>query len=415
MQKIIFHIDVNSAFLSWSAVKMLREGSMDDIREMDAVIGGSRENRHGVVLAKSISAKKYGIRTGEPIAGAVKKCPGLVIIPPEHSYYYEQSRLFINILKEYTPDIEQVSVDECYLDFSGIRGGFESPEAAADIMRNRIKDELGFTVNVGISDCKILAKMASDFEKPDKTHTLYRSEIKEKMWPLPVGSLFMVGRSCSGVLRKLGIKTIGDLACTNPDILELHLKSHGRIIWEYANGIDESGVSTEDADAKGIGNSVTLPKDVTELAEAKKVLLALSDKVALRLRKSGQKAGLLCVEIKYSDFTKVSHQMVLEKHVSSCEGIYEAAVELYSKLWNRNPVRLIGIRSGKLKDMDEPEQLSLFDYMEGSMSVNEDKRKKADEAMDRINAKYGNKLITKAGLMGMGTKGGKGDGMEKGQ
>lgn len=414
MQKIIFHIDVNSAFLSWSAVKMLKEGSKTDIREIDAVIGGSRKDRHGVVLAKSLSAKKYGIRTGEPIAGALKKCPGLVIVPPEHSYYNEQSRLFINILKEYTPDIEQVSVDECYLDYSGIENSFESPEEAAYIMRNRIKKELGFTVNVGISDCKILAKMASDFEKPDKTHTLYRSEIKQKMWPLPVGSLFMVGRKSADVLKKLGINTVGELACTNPEILELHLKSHGRIIWEYANGIDESEVNTEDADAKGIGNSVTLPKDVTELDEAKKVLLALSDKVALRLRKSNQKAGLICVEIKYSDFTKVSHQKVLEKYVSSCEGIYETAVELYRKLWNKNPVRLIGIRSGKLQSIDEPEQLSIFDYMEESVTANEDKRKKADEAMDRINAKYGNRLITKAGLMKHDNRGDMQDGMEKG-
>lgn len=414
MQKIIFHIDVNSAFLSWSAVKMLKEGSKTDIREIDAVIGGSRENRHGVVLAKSLSAKKYGIRTGEPIAGALKKCPGLVIIPPEHSYYNEQSRLFINILKEYTPDIEQVSVDECYLDYSGIGNSFESPEEAAYIMRNRIKKELGFTVNVGISDCKILAKMASDFEKPDKTHTLYRSEIKQKMWPLPVGSLFMVGRKSADVLKKLGINTVGELACTNPEILELHLKSHGRIIWEYANGIDESEVNTEDADVKGIGNSVTLPKDVTELGEAKKVLLALSDKVALRLRKSGQKAGLICVEIKYSDFTKVSHQKVLEKYVSSCEGIYEAAVELYRKLWNKNPVRLIGIRSGKLQSIDEPEQLSLFDYMENNVTANEDKRKKADEAMDMINTKYGNRMITRAGLMKYDNKGDMQDEVEKG-
>lgn len=414
MQKIIFHIDVNSAFLSWSAVKMLKEGSKTDIREIDAVIGGSRENRHGVVLAKSLSAKKYGIRTGEPIAGALKKCPGLVIVPPEHSYYNEQSRLFISILKEYTPDIEQVSVDECYLDYTGIGNNFESPEEAAYIMRNRIKKELGFTVNVGISDCKILAKMASDFEKPDKTHTLYRSEIKQKMWPLPVGSLFMVGRKSADVLKKLGINTVGELACTNPEILELHLKSHGRIIWEYANGIDESEVNTEDADVKGIGNSVTLPKDVTELGEAKKVLLALSDKVALRLRKSGQKAGLICVEIKYSDFTKVSHQKVLEKYVSSCEGIYEAAVELYRKLWNKNPVRLIGIRSGKLQSIDEPEQLSLFDYMENKVTANEDKRKKADEAMDMINTKYGNRMITRAGLMKYDNKGDMQDEVEKG-
>lgn len=413
MQNIIFHIDVNSAFLSWSAVKMLKEGSKTDIRDIAAVIGGDEKTRHGIVLAKSISAKKFGIRTGEPIAGAVKKCPGLVVVPPEHSYYRQQSSLFVNILKEYTPDIEQVSIDECFLDFSGISGNFNSPEEAACIIRRRIKDELGFTVNVGISDCKILAKMASDFEKPDKTHTLYRNEIKAKMWPLSVDSLFMVGKSSAGVLKKLGIHTIGELALMNPDILEQHLKSHGRIIWEYANGIDNSGVCTEDADAKGIGNSVTLPEDVMDFNEACKVLLSLADKVSSRLRKSHFKAGLICVEIKYSDFTRVSHQKVLEKYVSSCEGIYETASELYSKLWDGRPVRLIGIRSGRLKGTDEPEQMNIFDYIEEKNNAGEDKRKKADEAMDKINSKYGSKVIVRAGLMGNGKGGHNHNGMDK--
>ena len=254
---IIFHIDVNSAYLSWTAVKLLKEAAKDekkiDIRNIPAIIGGDREKRHGIVLAKSISAKKFGIVTGEPIANALQKCPNILIVPPEHGYYNEQSHKLMKLLRTFTPDIEQVSVDECYMDFSGIQNEYPSPLACAYKIKDTVKEKLGFTVNVGISDVKVLAKMASDFTKPDKVHTLYRREIKEKMWQLPVEELYMAGKSSVNTLHKLGIYNIGQLATSPEYILEAHLKKHGKILWEYANGIDKSVVNTKREELKRSG------------------------------------------------------------------------------------------------------------------------------------------------------------------
>ena len=266
MEHIIFHIDVNSAYLSWSALSLLEKGSKTDLRQIPAIIGGDMEKRHGVVLAKSIPAKKYGIVTGEPIVNAMRKCPFLRLEAPDPHLYAEKSRQLMQLLSDICPEIEQVSVDECYMDYTPISHLYPSPYEAAIMIKDKVRDTFGFTVNIGISDRKILAKMASDFRKPDLVHTLYSYEIKEKMWPLPVSSLFMCGKSSVEVLRKLEIETIGQLAGTDKKILEAHLKSHGTLLWEYANGIDDSPVVSTPPDSKGVGNSTTLSKDVTERA-----------------------------------------------------------------------------------------------------------------------------------------------------
>jgi DNA polymerase-4 len=403
MEHIIFHIDVNSAFLSWTAVKLLNDGFDTDIRTIPCIIGGDMTKRHGVVLAKSIPAQKYGIRTGEPITDARKKCPGLKMFPPEHDYYHVQSQRFISIIKEYTPDIEQVSVDECYVDFTGIRNRFDSPVSAAKIIKERIKNELGFTVNIGISDRKVLAKMASDFEKPDRIHTLYSYEIEKKLWPLPIEDLFMAGKSAVETLHRIGIMNVGQLAKTPPEILQYHLKSHGLMLWNFANGIDDSVVSTEREELKGIGNSTTLPQDVSDLEEAKKTLLYLSDKVASRLREAGQKAMVVCVEIKYSDFTKTSKQISLDEPVKTGQHIYEKSCRLFEELWNGRPVRLLGVRTTKLVDETEPEQLSLFDYnfenYNNEKAEQNEKLAKLESAIDGIKKKYGDGVITRASMM----------------
>ena len=242
MSHIIFHIDVNSAYLSWTAVEQLKNGADVDIRTIPAIIGGDRESRHGIVLAKSPSAKKFGIRTGEPVVNAFRKCPNLHMDPPNHRMYREYSRRLMDFLKTYTPEIEQVSVDECYMDFTGIAQRFSSPVEAAYEIKARVYEKFGFTVNVGISTNKLLAKMASDFEKPNRVHTLFPEEVKEKMWPLPVSELFMAGKSSVAILEKLEIRTIGELAQTDPKLLEFHLKSHGRTLWEFANGIGDAKV-----------------------------------------------------------------------------------------------------------------------------------------------------------------------------
>ena len=402
MEHIIFHIDVNSAYLSWSALSLLEKGSKTDLRQIPAIIGGDMEKRHGVVLAKSIPAKKYGIVTGEPIVNAMRKCPFLRLEAPDHHQNEKKSRQLMQLLSDICPEIEQVSVDECYMDYTPISHLYPSPYEAAVMIKDKVRDTFGFTVNIGISDRKILAKMASDFRKPDLVHTLYSYEIKEKMWPLPVSSLFMCGKSSVEVLRKLEIETIGQLAGTDKKILEAHLKSHGTLLWEYANGIDDSPVVSTPPDSKGVGNSTTLSKDVTEREEACKTLLSLSESVAARLRKAGQLAGMVSVEIKYSNFRSVSHQTMLYSPSDTSRIIYDTACRLFDELWDHSPIRLLGVRTSKLVSATEPIQLSLFDL--NAVAGNEkepasEKLAALDKALDDIRNKFGNDAVVRGSLL----------------
>lgn len=406
MEQIIFHIDVNSAYLSWSALYKMQHGCDTDLRTIPAIIGGDMAKRHGVVLAKSIPAKAFGIVTGEPIVNAMRKCPTLHIEPPDHRLYDKRSGELMQLLSDICPDLEQVSIDECYMDYTPIKELFPSPEAAAEHIRTQIREQLGFTVNIGISDRKVLAKMASDFKKPDLTHTLYSYEIQEKMWPLPVSSLFLCGHSSVETLHKLEIITIGDLAKSDLSILTAHLKSHGKTLWEYANGIDDAIVETEQAEAKGIGNSTTLSKDAVTKEEAHRVLLELAESVARRLRSAGQTAEMLSVEIKYHTFQKVSHQTTLQLPTSGSDTIYRTACALFDELWNGTPVRLLGIRSSKLVSAQEPVQLSLFDLPVVQETKNESgphisaaKEARLEQALDSIRQKYGADAIVRGSLL----------------
>lgn len=397
MSSIIFHIDVNSAFLSWSAVENLKNGADVDLRLIPSIIGGDTSKRHGVVLAKSLPAKAYGIQTGEPVVNAFRKCPTLVSEQPDHALYARRSHELMQYLRSVCPDIEQVSIDECYMDFLPIAASYPSPEAAAEEIKNHVRDTFGFTVNVGISDRKILAKMASDFKKPDLVHTLYSYEIQQKMWPLPVSALYMCGKSSVDTFRKLEILTIGDLAKADPQILSLHLKSHGKLLWNYANGYDDSIVETEHADAKGIGNSTTLSSDAMTAADCKKVLLSLADMVAGRLRNHNLSAGMVSMEIKYNTFQTVSHQTTLPTPVCAASLIYETACALFDEIWNGTPVRLLGIRTSKLVSRDEPVQMSLFDYEE--KKPKNEKLEKLDEALFTIRKKYGADSVVRGSFL----------------
>lgn len=388
MAKVIFHIDVNSAYLSWTATEQLKNGAEIDIRTIPAIIGGDQKSRHGIVLAKSIPAKRYGIHTGEPVANAFRKCSNLKSFPPDHKMYREKSRELMAFLAEFCPNIEQVSVDECYMDATDAIGRGESLVEVATALKDRVRDNFGFTVNIGISENKLLAKMASDFEKPDKVHTLFPGEIQEKMWPLPMRELFMAGKSSVETLRKLEILTIGDLAKTDPRLVELHLKSHGRMLWEFANGIDRSQVQSEPTENKGIGNSVTLREDLTEEGQVWPVLLELAESVGRRLRKAGQKAGMVSVEMKYYTFQRTSHQQQLQRPGNEDEILYQTAKKLFREMWTGEPIRLLGIRTSKLVEAEEPEQLSLFDLGEEN-----EKQKRLNEAMDSIRSRFGEGAI----------------------
>ena len=397
MTPIIFHIDVNSAYLSWTAVEQLKNGAKVDLREIPAIIGGDQKSRHGVVLAKSPAAKRYGIRTGEPVANAFRKCPNLAMYPPDHKMYREKSRLLMEYLRTFTKEIEQVSVDECYMDFTSIADRYHSPVDGAVEIKDGIKERFGFTVNIGISTNKLLAKMASDFQKPDRIHTLFPEEIRVKMWPLPIGELYMAGRSSVEVLKKLEINTIGDLAQADPKLITLHLKSHGRMLWEFANGRGGDVIQSEPEEAKGIGNSTTLREDAASMEEVRPVFDELAQSVGRRLKKAGKKAGMVSVEIKYHDFRSLSHQMQLEKPSNDPQVLKETASSLFLDAWSGEPVRLLGIRTSKLVDESEPEQLSIFD-LEPPKEPDE-KHKRLKKAMEELNARFGEGAVVKASLM----------------
>lgn len=389
-KRIIFHIDVNSAFLSWEAVERLREGDIVDLREIPSAVGGDIETRHGVILAKSIPAKKYGVTTGEPVVDALRKCPELTLVSPRHAMYREKSRAFIAILHQYSDVIEQFSIDEAFVDMTGTERLFGVPAEAAKRIKEQIHRELGFTVNIGVSSNKLLAKMASDFTKPDRVHTLFPEEMEEKMWPLPVRDLFFVGKAAERRLISLGIRTIGDLAHTDPEALSKVMKKHGDVLWRYANGMDDSQVETESPDAKGYSNSTTLSMDITDAGDAKKVLLSLTDHVCQRLRQDNVRVETVTVQIRYNDLTRGSHQCALPAATNITQEIYAKVSRLFDEMWDGTPIRLLGVSATKVSREEQVRQLSLFDQ------TDYDKLEKLDRAMDSIRTRFGAGAVKRA-------------------
>ena len=392
MTPIIFHIDVNSAYLSWTAVEQLKNGAKVDLREIPAIIGGDQKSRHGVVLAKSPAAKRYGIRTGEPVANAFRKCPNLAMYPPDHKMYREKSRRLMEYLRTFTKEIEQVSVDECYMDFTSIADHYSSPVEGAAVIKDGIRERFGFTVNIGISTNKLLAKMASDFEKPDKVHTLFPEEVPEKMWPLPVRELFGIGRSTEKKLEELGIHTIGELAQSDREALIRNMKSQGAMIRDYANGIESVPMVSKGVENKGYGNSVTLPSDLTEMEDVRLVLLSLCETVAARLRMDQMKGSVVTVQLVDSSFRRWSHQENLGHLTDSTNEIYASACRLLKEMWKNRPVRLIGVQVSKAAK-EEYHQMTLFGEAET------EKQRKLDAAIDAIRGKYGEDAIKRTSFL----------------
>lgn len=390
MEKQILHVDVNNAFLSWTAVYMLKNGYPLDIRTIPSIIGGDEEKRSGIVLAKSPIAKKLGIVTGEPIYFARKKCNKLEVFPSNFKIFNKYSNDLYNLLLEYTDKIERFSIDECFLDLTGYLQNRKLIDIAYEINK-RVEKELKFTVNVGVSSNKLLAKMASDFEKPNKVHTLYEYEIEDKMWTLPVSELFMIGRKTVPKLYNLGIKTIGDLAKTNKEFLSKRFGKFGIMIWNYANGIDDSEVKNTKEDPKSIGNSVTLPKDIKSIDEIQKIVVALCEQVSFRLRKYNLIANTVNVQLRTKDFVDYSHQKQLKYATSSTKQILETAKEVLLEMYKNEPIRLVGVRVDNLENKDEI-QLSFF-----SQEEVEEKQDKLDTVLDNLKNKYGYNFITRAG------------------
>jgi len=390
MEKTNMHIDVNSAYLSWEAAYRLQHGESLDLREIPSVIGGDEASRHGIVLAKSIPAKKYGIQTGETLFSARQKCPGLVVVPVNYPLYMMCHHALINLLKEFSPLVQVYSIDEAFLDYTGMEAVWGDPVEAAHRLKDRIKNELGFTVNVGVSYNKLLAKMASELEKPDKVHTiLSREEMVRKLWPLPVRELFMVGRATAPRLYRLNIFTIGQLARADPELLRLHLKSWGPFIRDLANGIENSPVSPDARPPiKGIGNSTTIPFDVDDFEDARKVLLSLCEMVGMRLRQAGFCARLVSVYLRQADLTGQSHQRKFAAATDQTMKIFEYALQLMKEIWPERPLRGMGVRVGELVPNDRL-QLSFLDPYNG-------KKKRLDETLDSLRMRFGPNAVMRS-------------------
>ncbi len=393
-QRVIFHVDANSAFLSWTAAYRVKVmGEKSDLREIPSVVAGDRESRHSIILARSGPAKKYGIQTGEPLFLALEKCSDLVVVPPDYSLYVAASRKFVELLRQFSPKVEQYSIDEAWVDMTGTERLFGAPRLAAEKMRQRVNDELGFTVNIGISTNKLLAKIAGDFEKPNKVHTLFPEEMEQKMWPLPVRDLFLVGAATEAKLKKMGIYTIGDLAKTELSILQKKLGKHGQTIWHFANGRNADTVIPIPAENKGYGNSVTTAKDVLEREEGHQVLLSLCETVAMRMRRDQKCGRCVCVHLRTSEFHHFSHQKLLHGATNITAELFRAACEVFDEAWDGStPLRQLGVQVTRLSN--EPYQQ--YDLFSNMTPVQYERRLRLDEAVDALRDKYGEEIIRRA-------------------
>lgn len=394
--RYVFHVDANSAFLSWSAAYRVHVlGETTDLRNVPSIIGGDQEKRHGIVLAKSVPAKKYGIQTGEAIVTALQKCPNLIVVPPDYGLYVTASRAFMGKLKKYCDNVIQYSIDEAWAVFAGyerLYGDHQMVKFAYDL-KDEIKNELGFTVNIGISTNFLLSKMAGDFSKPDKVHTLFPEEIEKKLWRLPVSELFFVGRATTKKLFSLGIKTIGELANADEKMIKAHLKTPGLIIQGYARGEDlQPYMFTHEAN-KGYGNSLTAPMDITTLDYAKHLLLSLCETVGARLRADNVKISVVAVHITTYEFVYSNKQMQLPTSTDVTEEIYEAACQVFMRLWDRvTPIRQIGVHTSKVQS-NVGRQYNLFDMQRF------DRLETLNRTVDDIRSRFGEESVMRASFL----------------
>ena len=394
LERVIFHVDVNSAFLSWTAAYRVHIlGDTLDLRTVPAVIAGDKASRHSIILAKSGPAKKYGIQTGEPLFQALEKCPDLIVVPPDYSLYVEASRHFVQMLRQFSPAVQQYSIDEAWVDMTGTQRIFGPPRLAAEKMRQRIWEELGFTVNVGISSNKLLAKMAGDFEKPNKVHTLFPEEMESKMWPLPVRDLFLVGSATEKKLKGLGIYTIGDLAKAELSVIKKRLGKHGETVWYYANGHNAEMVTPEPEENKGYGNSTTTAEDVVTYEDAHQVILSLCETVAMRMRQDGKCGRCISIHLRTNEFKHFSHQAMIHGATNITSELFESASRIFDEAWDGvTPLRQLGVQVTCLSS--EPYQQ--YDLFSGMSPVQYERKLRLDETVDALRDRFGEDVIYRA-------------------
>lgn len=389
MSKIYFHIDVNNAFLSWEAVLRLKEGHKLDLRCIPSAVAGDPKKRTGIILAKSKLAKDMGIKTGEPIFEAKKKCPNLYLVPPRHKLYEIESKKLYELLTNYSDVIEKYSIDEYFIEYVPLLGSYSE---VAQKIQNNIYSELGFTVNIGISDVKYLAKIASDFEKPNKIHTLFKREIPNKLWNLPIEDMFLLGNKTAVKLKKLGIDTVYKLAHANLDILKMHLKSQGEELYNFAWGKDLSNKHSKKETLKSISHSKTSITDLKDIDEIYNFILDIVNETSIRLRNEKMKTSTICVTLKTSNFKIYSCSKSIPYATDvTCE-LFKICKNIFNEMYKKEPLRLIGISFSNLESSNST-QLNIFEALD-------EKNHKVDTTVDNILKKYNNSnLITRASLL----------------
>lgn len=393
--KVIFHVDVNSAFLSWSAVEHLQRGGALDYRTVASAVAKQGENGGGIILAKSIDAKKYGISTGEVVWSAKLKCPGLLLVPPDYPCYLKASHAMKEILKEYSPQVESFSIDECFLDMTGQEKFFGSPEKAASDLKSRIKKELGFTVNVGIAACKAAAKMASEWEKPDRVHTLWPQEIQTKLWPMPIDFLFMAGRRTVAALRKIGVNTVGDMASLSPDFVKERFGKNGVTLWHYANGRDDSPVCEGDPPPpKSVSKSVTLPGVLRSRKECLDILLYIAEDLTYKLADKEMTASVLTVAWKDAEYHYHCKQRHFPDPLFHYGDIFHKAEEIFNQIYDGRAVKYLSLSLG---DLSAGRDIGLTLFGRDRL-----KDERLSEAMFALKKRYGKQIITTARSLGSG-------------
>lgn len=383
MKRVIFHIDVNSAFLSWSAVKLLTEGG-PDIRLVPSAVSGDPSDRRSIITAASIPAKKLGIKTAIPVSMALRKCPKLVIVHSDWEWYRHCSTSFIDICRLYSPVLQQFSIDECFIDMT-FRLYRKDAAEVARALKDEIKEKLGFTVNVGVGSNKLLAKMASDFEKPDKVHTLWQDEVQEKMWPLPAGDLLWVGKKTRERLSAYGIYTIGDIArLPENSLARIVGKKFAAQMHDNANGIDNEPIITEFQEAKSISVERTFAKDIVNPEELDREMFKVACTVAHRLRRQGFRCSCVSMFIKFTDFSVAQKQCQISGPTDVTALILNEARRMLGDMWDGTaPIRQVGIGLSKFTK-EETEQLMLFEdpklsfYREWDRKYDEQKARSED-------------------------------------
>lgn len=392
MQKVVFLVDMNAFFIS---CEMTRNSSLVGI---PAAVAGDPKKRSGIILAANYEARSCGVKTAMVLHQALKFCPQLILVPPDHRFYQQKSDDVMDLLSNYTPVMEQNSIDEAWLDMTGCEGLFGNPLNTAKRIMDEIKEKLGLWCSIGIAGNKFLSKMAAEMKKPLGITELWEHDIPQKLWPLPVKEMYGIGAKTADKLNRMGIRTIGNLAEFDADRIISILGKSGNEIYMHAHGIDNNPVLARiDDNMKSIGRSTTLPEDIADVGKARLVLMELADDIGMTARKHGKKGRTVHITLKFSDFQTFTRQTTISATNTTRE-IYRAGCSLLEKNWNKShPVRLIGISLSGFHENCPLDQPSLFDQMEDNMRT--DKNEQIDAAMDKIRNKYGSKTITFATLV----------------